>query len=53
MKTLFGIESEQLIIDCLRHPFPGTIKWVAEHPIWDCYVSGHISPKRLGMIIHI
>lgn len=46
METLFDIQKEQIIIDCLRHPFPGTIKWVAEHPIWDCCVYNHISPKQ-------
>lgn len=45
LKTLFGKTNEEIINKCLRSPFPGTIKWPANHPIWDCYSAKSISPK--------
>ena len=38
--------TEAMLVDlCMSSPFPGTDKWAADHPIWKCYVPGHISPK--------
>lgn len=31
---------------CLNEAFPGSPKWPSEHPIWDCYVAKHISPRK-------
>ena len=43
---LFGIHIEQVIKDCYKSEFPGTIKWPANNPIWDCYIGRTgISPK--------
>lgn len=44
--NLFGITKNQLIEFCLTHDFPGTYKWQANHPIWYCNISGHLSPKE-------
>lgn len=45
-EIMFDIHIEQVIKDCLSYPFPGTQKWSANNPIWDCYVdSRKISPK--------
>lgn len=30
---------------CYGQPFPGSAKWSAKHPIWDCFVPGRMSPK--------
>lgn len=46
MKTLFGIKKEDLILSCIKSPFPGTIKWKAENPIWDSFVPPFKSPKE-------
>lgn len=36
----------QIINYCLSQPFPGTSKWVAEHPIWNCNVGNRPSPME-------
>lgn len=43
--TLFGLTNEYIVNKCLKSPFPGTFKWPADHPIWDCYSAKSISPK--------
>ena len=42
---LFGLSKMDILQQCLVCPFPGTNKWPADHPIWDCYVAGYISPR--------
>lgn len=45
-ELLYNIHVEQVIKDCLFYPFPGTINWPANNPIWDCYIQKRkISPK--------
>lgn len=43
---LFGLSKMDVLQTCLITPFPGTQKWPADHPIWDCYIAGCISPKE-------
>lgn len=43
---LFGLSKKQLLDYCLTQPFPGTNKWPANHPIWDCFLYGYKSPKE-------
>ena len=45
IKDLITVTSEQLLEYCLHVPFPGNSKWGADHPIWDCYLPGKVSPK--------
>lgn len=47
IREFYGIEisEDEIVNRCFGSPFPGTEKWPAEHPIWDCYVPGHQSPK--------
>ena len=46
LQKRISINKEQLIEYCYSCPFPGNNKWVAEHPIWDCYLPGKVSPKE-------
>lgn len=43
---LYGIHKEQVIKDCMCSEFPGTSKWSANNPIWDCNIAGKKSPKE-------
>lgn len=47
IKEFYNIELDENIIfeKCFGKPFPGTSKWPAEHPIWDSFLPGHVSPK--------
>jgi len=40
------LDKIKLIDLCLNSEFPGTDKWPAAHPIWDCWLPGHKSPKE-------
>lgn len=44
--TLFGWSKAKLLEFCKNNPLPGTNKWPADHPIWDCYVAGYKSPRE-------
>ena len=46
IETLFGLTNEYIINKCLKSPFPGTIKWPADNPIWNCRSAKSISPKE-------
>ena len=41
----FGITKEKLLEICMISPFPGNTRWEADHPIWDCNVAGHPTPR--------
>lgn len=43
---LFGIHKEQVIQDCFNTSFPGTKKWEANNPIWDCSCAGKETPRN-------
>lgn len=43
---LFGWSKEDLLNLCINSPFPGTLKYEPNHPIWDCYIARSISPKE-------
>ena len=47
IKEFYNIDlSEEIIFQkCFSKPFPGTEKWVANHPIWDSFLPGRKSPK--------
>lgn len=45
-ETLFDISKYTLLYMCINAKFPGTIKWSADNPIWNCYVAGKVSPKE-------
>ena len=45
-EEIFGITKGHCLDLCLNTPFPGTEKWTADNPIWDCNVAGSISPKE-------
>lgn len=40
-----NITQEIMVDACLAVKFPGTMKWPAKHPIWDCFVPGYIDPR--------
>lgn len=42
---LFGISKMDLLQECLLSDFPGTTKWEANSPIWNCNVAGKMSPR--------
>ena len=38
---------KKLLVDwCLKNDFPGTQKWPANHPIWDCNVANLKTPRN-------
>lgn len=43
---VFGISKYKLLEFCVTSNFPGTKKWPANHPIWDCNVAGKPSPRE-------
>lgn len=43
---VFGISKYKLLEFCVTSSFPGTKKWPANHPIWDCNVAGKPSPHE-------
>lgn len=43
---LFGWHKDKLIDFCLKSDFPGTLKYEANHPIWNCHIAKSISPKE-------
>lgn len=43
---VFGISKYKLLEFCVTSSFPGTKKWPADHPIWDCNVAGKLSPRE-------
>lgn len=45
-EMLFGLTKQYLLNLCLSNSFPGTIKWPANHPIWDCNVYNKKTPKQ-------
>ena len=45
-EIIFNVSKYQLLEFCLLSDFPGTDKWPANHPIWDCNVAGKLSPKE-------
>lgn len=45
-EEVFGVTKGHCLNVCLNTPFPGTAKWPAENPIWDCTVANNISPKE-------
>lgn len=47
-KNIYDITiNEEILFDrVFGQPFPGTKKWPAEHPIWDCFLPGRKSPKE-------
>lgn len=40
-----NITQEIMVDACLATEFPGTMKWPAKHPIWDCFIPGYIDPR--------
>lgn len=44
--SCFGYTKKELFDICASSPFPGTSKWPAEHPIWNCNITGKLSPKE-------
>lgn len=42
----FGKTEEDILNICLKSDFPGTDKWEANHPIWNCNVAGRICPRK-------
>lgn len=45
-EKIFGISKYKVLKFCIASSFPGTNKWEANHPIWDCNIAGKISPKE-------
>lgn len=43
---LFNRSKDELLAMCLHSDFPGTKKWEANNPIWDCNIAGKLSPKE-------
>lgn len=44
--VMFGRSMQDVIDFCLYHDFPGTNKWPANHPIWDCNIAKRLSPRE-------
>ena len=47
IKEFYNIEIDENIIfnKCFGKEFPGTAKWPANHPIWEAFLPGKLSPK--------
>lgn len=47
ISAVFNIDLTPELIKnhCAATEFPGTTKWLAAHPIWDCYVPGYMDPR--------
>lgn len=45
-ECIFGLSKMDILQKCLVSDFPGTQKWEANNPIWDCNITGYISPKE-------
>lgn len=47
IKEFYGVDlnEEKVFSICFGSAFPGTGKWPANHPIWDCFVPGHKTPR--------
>lgn len=45
-KTLDGVNLNEILDWVKQQPFPGSKKWPANHPIWDCYLPGKLSPRE-------
>lgn len=43
---LFNRSKQELLALCLHSDFPGSKKYPANHPIWDCNVAGKLTPKE-------
>lgn len=41
----YGLTNKQVFDICRSSPFPGSEKWPADHPIWNCNVAGFLTPK--------
>lgn len=46
VSTLFGLTDEYIANKCFKSAFPGTDKWPADHPIWDCHIYKKLTPKE-------
>lgn len=44
-EKLFGVSKRYCLRLCTRNKLPGTDKWPADNPIWDCYIAGSLSPR--------
>lgn len=44
-EILWGYTQMDVVDICWKAPFPGANAWPANHPIWDCWVPGHPSPR--------
>lgn len=44
--VLWGLSKKQVFDICREVGFPGSNKWVKEHPIWDCSVDTAMTPRR-------
>lgn len=42
---LFGRTMKDMVDLCLTSDFPGTKKWPADHPIWDCNIARCVTPR--------
>ena len=47
VEQFYGIHTSEdsIVTICAESDFPGTSKWPENHPIWDCFVPGHSSPR--------
>ena len=43
---LFGLSKMDILQKCLISEFPGTSKWPANNPIWECNIYNKKSPKE-------
>jgi len=43
---LFNRTKQELLALCLHSDFPGTKKWEANNPIWNCNIAGNPTPKQ-------
>lgn len=46
LNPLIKVNVDQLVDFCSTQPFPGNSVWAPNHPIWDCFLPGKISPKE-------
>lgn len=55
IKEFYGVSitEDDIMTKCFGTPFPGADKWPANHPIWDCYVPSHSSPRVAWTNEHI
>lgn len=44
-QSLDGVSYKEIVKWAMKQPFPGNSKWPSEHPIWNAFLPGCMSPR--------